>query len=100
MTGQVYPIENDKITIGRDSKCRIHYPKDYAGVSTVHASVFRLNGKIYLKDENSSYGTYLKTEVGAKKLEPAQPQELHEGSEFYIAEKKNAIRVVNGVAHK
>lgn len=98
MAGQAYPIGNDKVMIGRSNKCRIQYPKDYAGVSTIHASVFYLNGKLYLKDEDSSYGTYLKTKVGAKKLEPTQPQELHEGSEFYIAEEKNVIRVVNVAA--
>lgn len=100
MAGQAYPIGNDKTMIGRSSKCRIQYPKDYAGVSTIHASVFRLNGKLYLKDENSSYGTYLKTGVGAKKLEPTQPQEIREGSEFYIAEEKNTIRVINVTENK
>ena len=95
MMGQAYPIGDDKILIGRDGRCRIQYPKDYAGVSSIHASVFRAKGKLYLKDEKSSYGTYLKTDVGAKRIEPSQPQEIREGSEFYLAEKKNTIRLIS-----
>ena len=95
MMGQAYPVGADRILIGRDGKCRIQYPKNYTGISNIHASVFQLNGKIYLKDENSSYGTYLKTDTGMKRIEPSQQQELCEGSEFYLAEKKNMIHLVS-----
>lgn len=49
----------DTYTIGRsESKCRLALPKDTA-LSSVHCTLFVKNGKIFLKDEHSTNGTFV-----------------------------------------
>lgn len=49
----------DTYTIGRsESKCRLALPKDTA-LSSVHCTLLVKNGKIFIKDEHSTNGTFV-----------------------------------------
>lgn len=92
MNGRVYPIEDNEITIGRDTASVIRYPADTAGVSRVHAKLYWQNGQLMLMDCNSTSGTYLKRQG---KLAPMQPAAVQSGDIFYIGEKINSFEIKN-----
>lgn len=48
------------VTIGRSAECQIAYPTNTAGISRRQCTVFLdRQGSIYIRDEDSAYGTYL-----------------------------------------
>jgi len=48
------------VTIGRSEGCQIAYPPNTAGISRRQCTVFLdRQGSIYIRDEDSAYGTYL-----------------------------------------
>ena len=79
------------VKIGRDSsKCVIAYPVSTQGVSGVHCEVAFDGTVCYVKDLNSSYGTFT---MDGKKLAPNTPQVLQNGDKFYLASPENTFEV-------
>ena len=64
--GRRFPIDN-QVIIGRAPSCNIVFPTDTQGVSSKHCVITNNNGQLYIKDLESSYGTFLN---GKTKLEP------------------------------
>lgn len=74
---------NGTIRIGRDPQNNdFVYPAETKGISSRHCSLTYANGKLYLKDEGSSYGTFL---AGGQRLAGGQSVELKIGDQFYLA---------------
>jgi pSer/pThr/pTyr-binding forkhead associated (FHA) protein len=74
---------------GRDSKCQINYSADTRGISRNQCSIMLdSNGRIYIKDENSSYGTYL----NQTKLVPGRWYEYYPGTVIMFAQEQFVIR--------
>lgn len=67
-----YAMKKDKILIGRkkDNDIVIDFTNH---VSRIHCSIIRKNGKYYVVDEKSTYGTY----VNKTSCQPGRPVELH-----------------------
>lgn len=79
------------VKLGRDSsRCEIAFPINTQGVSAVHCEI-SFNGSVcYIKDLNSSYGTYTMDGV---KLTPNAAQILRSGDKFYLASPENTFEV-------
>ena len=58
------------------------YPANTQGISGNHCSLMYTEGKLYLKDEGSSYGTFL---GNGQRLNGQQVVELKVGDKFYLA---------------
>ena len=55
-----YMKPESSVVIGRDTSCNIQFPANTSGVSRRQCMVYvDENQKIWVKDENSSYGTFL-----------------------------------------
>lgn len=69
--GQVFNFTiRDELKIGRGRRCKMSLPEDNA-LSEVHCSILLKQGELYVKDENSTNGTYVNgvPVVGEYKLE-------------------------------
>lgn len=72
--GQTWPLApGQSCRIGRHPDCEINYPPDAQGISRNQCTVYRNNdGQILVRDENSSFGTYLISSQGQLRLAPMQ----------------------------
>ena len=78
--------KNVPVVIGRDpNRCQIVYPKDTAGVSSVHCTITYDGNQVVVADNGSSYGTT----VGGTKVEPGKPMVMHRGQEVTFGSDKN-----------
>ena len=78
--------KNVPVVIGRDpNRCQIVYPKDTAGVSSVHCTITYDGSQVTVADNGSSYGTT----VGGTKVEPGKPMVMHRGQEVVFGSDKN-----------
>lgn len=93
LSGQRFMLRTDgKLTIGRDgAKCNVVYPATTPGVSARHCTVWFEGGKVYLRDEESSNGTFVLT--GAR-LTAGQSVELRAGDGFYLGSPSESFTVV------
>ena len=82
--------------IGRDPNgCKVVYTEGTAGVSGRHCSVSfdAAAGEFVVTDLRSTYGTFL---MNGQKLNANTPCRIKPGSEFYVGDRANAIRVELG----
>lgn len=90
LNGKRYSV-NGTVKVGRDSsKCAIAFPVNTQGVSGIHCEVAFDGAVCYVKDLNSSYGTFT---IDGKKLTPNVPQILKSGDKFYLASPENTFEV-------
>lgn len=81
-----------RVLMGRDpAQCQIVYPKDTAGISSVHCEIRFEAGSLLLIDKKSSYGTFLEN---GTRLTPDQPTPIQRGEGFYLASPKNQFKVL------
>lgn len=79
------------IKMGRDSsKCAIAFPVNTQGVSGIHCEITFDGSVCYIKDLNSSYGTFT---LDGKKLTPNVASMLKSGEKFYLASPENTFEV-------
>ena len=90
LSGRLYPIPPEGITIGREPDNSIRYPGQTPGISRHHARLFWQNGQLMLLDVGSSNGTYLNQ---SGRIAPMHPVPLHPGDVFYLGEKRNAFEI-------
>lgn len=82
---------NGRIRIGRDpSRNDLVYPKESKGISGVHCELHIREGKVYLSDRGSTYGTYLR----GKKVPAQQELELQTGDSFYLGSQQECFMIV------
>lgn len=79
-----FPIQaNGQIRIGRNPACNdLIYPEDTKGISGSHCVLFIQNGKVWLKDVGSTYGTFL---ANGQRIASGQAVPLNVGSKFYLS---------------
>ena len=84
-TGRVYQLDRDLLVIGRNPDCDLVLaPKS---VSRKHAAIVRRNAEYFLKDTNSTRGTF----VNGQRL--TQPVVLRNGFVIQIGELQLAFKV-------
>ena len=88
LTGKRYVLGPDRplLEFGRESN-EVKIPDGTPGVSGHHCKVSLQNGRPYLMDLSSRYGTFLLTPPS--RLEAMKDYELHNGAEFCLA--SNAV---------
>lgn len=90
LNGKRYTVSGT-VKVGRDaSKCAIAFPVNTQGVSGVHCEIAFDGAVCYVKDLNSSYGTFT---MDGKKLTPNVPQILKSGDKFYLASPENTFEI-------
>jgi serine/threonine protein kinase len=77
-SGQRLLIPSQGLTFGRSKKNHIQI-RD-SNVSRTHASVLRTRRGVYIRDENSSVGTF----INGQRISPATPVQLRDGDVIYI----------------
>ena len=94
LAGQRFMLRSDgqRLKLGRNpAQCNVVYPEATAGVSGLHCSVWFESGKIFLRDESSSHGTFM---LAGKRLTPGQAVELRAGDGFYLGSPEESFTVV------
>ena len=88
--GKSVPLKNGRLRIGRNpAENDLVYPAGSPGISGKHCEIFLHEGKIFLRDTGSSYGTFAQ----GKKLAANQPVPLREGETFYLANPNESFTV-------
>lgn len=89
LNGQRFTLSpGKKMIIGRDAgRCAICFPKDAAGVSSVHCTVCFDGNSTTVTDNGSTYGTY----IGTKKIQPNTPVQLHRGETLHLGSEQNSF---------
>lgn len=78
------------IRIGRDgARCDLVYPENTQGISGAHCVVYSENGRAYIKDLGSTYGSF----VSGRKLSPNQPVELRIGDRITLGSEREAFTI-------
>lgn len=94
--GLAVVVKDTPVLIGRDPNgCKVVYAEGTAGVSGRHCSVSfdAAAGEFVITDLRSTYGTFL---MNGQKLNANSPCRIKPGSEFYVGDRANAIRVELG----
>jgi len=88
LAGQFIPIPNQGLTIGRSSQNQVHL-RDRS-ISRIHATIIRTRRATYIRDENSSVGTYVNGQrvVGTVILHPGDVIQLGYYQVFEYGEKE------------
>ena len=90
LNGKRYAVSGS-VKMGRDaSQCGIAFPVNTQGVSGVHCEIAFDGAVCYVRDLNSSYGTFT---MDGKKLAPNVAQNLKPGDKFYLASPENTFEV-------
>lgn len=77
-----------KTTIGREkAHPDIAFPDNTPGVSGQHCTVTIENGQVKVRDDNSSYGTW----IDNVKLQPGVPTVMHRGQRLYLGSKREVF---------
>ena len=83
LRGQVYPVVQGGLLIGRSADCAVRLPDGTPGVSRQHCAVRWQQGVPVLVDLGSAHGTFLGT---GQRLPPQYPIEIAAGTRFYLAD--------------
>ena len=78
--GERIPISSQPITIGRSSRNSVLILSNKT-ISSIHCQIYTVNGIVYVKDMNSSNGTWVN---GEKKLNPFETAKLGIGDTFSL----------------
>ena len=87
--GQIYRADmNGCISFGRDPRSQVPFPGNDSSVSTNHCILYREGGKLYLKDTNSTNGTFFDEK---NRLKPGKPYPVRRGMTFFLVSPKNSF---------
>ena len=87
--GRRFPIDG-QITIGRAPSNNIVFPTATEGVSSNHCVIVKNGEQLYIKDANSSYGTYVN---GGNRIPPNQLVTLKIGDKIALGSEKEAFMI-------
>lgn len=91
--GRRYAVIKGKTMIfGRGAGSSVSYPGGTAGVSNSHCTLWFENGIVYIKDNGSSYGTF----IGHSKIVANQAVPLNVGDCFSLGSPKEQFRLEGG----
>ncbi len=89
--GKALHVGEKALVFGRDaSRCNMVYPNGTKGVSGLHCKVEKKDGRLYVTDLGSTYGTFMQNGL---RLTSNIPQELKIGDAFYLADPANTFEV-------
>jgi RsiW-degrading membrane proteinase PrsW (M82 family) len=84
-------ISKETIVLGRDASiCNLVFPENAKGISKKHCSITYDGSRITVRDEGSTYGTFLDN---GQKLRVGEAVPLYPGQRFYLANQNNMFEV-------
>lgn len=87
--GRTYRADmNGCISFGRDPRSQVPFPQNDSSVSTNHCVLYRENGQLYLKDTNSTNGTFFDEN---NRLKPNKPYKVRKGMTFFLVSPQNSF---------
>lgn len=87
--GKTYRADmNGCISFGRDPRSQVPFTQGTSSVSTNHCILYRENGQLYLKDTNSTNGTFFNAE---NRLKPGKPYKVTKGMSFFLVSPQNTF---------
>lgn len=87
--GRTYRADmNGRISFGRDSRNQVSFAQGSSSVSTNHCILYRENGLLYLKDLNSTNGTFFDAE---NRLQPNKAYQVAKGTVFFLVSPQNTF---------
>ncbi len=90
-SGSSINLSSNKLILGRDSKkCNLVFTQNASKVSRVHCILYFENGNVFVTDNNSSNGTFIK---GYGKIKQGEKAYLSKGSYFYLGDTSNMFVV-------
>lgn len=89
MAGKRYVI-NGTLRFGRAEDCNIRYPNKSSGISSHHCEILVDNGQVYIRDLNSSHGTF----VNGSRIAANQQTLLSVDAEIGLGGTKECFRIV------
>lgn len=89
MANKRYVI-NDILRFGRAADCNIRYPDGSPGISGHHCEIIPENGQVYIRDLNSSHGTY----VNGNRIASNQKIALTVGARVSLGGAKESFQIV------
>lgn len=89
MAGKRYVI-NGTLRFGRAEDCNIRYPNKSSGISSHHCEILVDNGQVYIRDLNSSHGTF----VNGSRIAANQQTLLSVDAEVGLGGTKECFRIV------
>lgn len=90
LAGSRYPLGGEQLVMGCDpARCRVVFPDQLPGVSHVHCCVWADNGRAYLRDMGSTYGTF----VNGVRIASGETRELTPGMAFSLGSPKECFMI-------
>lgn len=89
MAGKRYVI-NGTLRFGRAEDCNIRYPNKSSGISSHHCEILVDKGQVYIRDLNSSHGTF----VNGSRIAANQQTPLSVDAEVGLGGTKECFRIV------
>nr|WP_321397073.1 PrsW family glutamic-type intramembrane protease [uncultured Desulfobacter sp.] len=88
---QSFPMKRETLALGRDASiCNLVFPENAKGISRKHCTITYDGSKITVRDEGSTYGTFL---GNGQKLHAGTVMPLTPGQRFYLADEDNMFEV-------
>ena len=88
LSGKRYVI-NTTLRFGRAADCNIRYPDNAPGISGHHCEITVSEGRVYIRDLNSTHGTY----VNGSRIASNQQIPLTEGSVVHLGSPAETFRI-------
>lgn len=89
-------VINGTLRFGRAPDCNILYPGNAPGISGHHCEIFVENGQVYIRDLNSSHGTF----VNGSRIASNQPVPLTVGTGVSLGGMKESFQIVRSTKGK
>ena len=87
--GRTYRADmNGCISFGRDPRSEVPFPANDSSVSTNHCVLYKEGGNLYLKDTNSTNGTFFDEN---NRLKPNKPYPVRKGMSFFLVSQQNTF---------
>lgn len=83
-------VINGTLRFGRAEDCNVRYQDKAPGISAHHCEIVVEKGQVYIRDLNSSHGTF----VNANRIASNQLTALSVGTEVYLGGKKESFKIV------
>ena len=89
-------VINGTLRFGRAPDCNILYPGNAPGISGHHCEILVENGQVYIRDLNSSHGTF----VNGSRIASNQPVPLTVGTGVSLGGMKESFQIVRSTKGK
>lgn len=92
LKGQIFPLREGTVTIGRNPDSNICFPNETKGISRAHCIVSYKKGALTIQDQGSNSGTFIlkKGQVPSDK-----PMSIHAGQSFYLGQQQNMFTIIH-----